>query len=475
MDSARAETMPSVMTDRVNTAWSGRGPHPLAGRTIPRKSCRTSILGPVEVRRSRSPRRSPVSARGRRSPARAAVSSLSCKPRAASGCRFRPHTKNPLAMALNQAKLAELIGREGVALVHAAPAPPPGSPMARHGAPARRSSRPFSESESGLGAFKRNYNAVMAKGDIVIANSAFTARHIAELYPAAAARIRIVEPGIELNLFNPSMVDWGRVLGLRRTWNVTTEERVVLLPARLSPRKGHLVLIEAARLLRRRGSRDVKFILAGEEQGRAGYVKEIDAAIAKAGLGGLVVRTGHCDDMPAALLAAAVVAVPSTEPEALGRVAAEAQAMGTPAVVSDIGALGDIIATPPDVELAARTGWRVPPGDARALAAALYDVLTLGASAREGLSQRARSRALARSSITRMQAETLAAYSALTGAHVSAVARAARRRRFTCYYACRIDFAPYCADFHLGPGTFVMVEAPQNCGSCHKRRVRSLT
>jgi glycosyltransferase involved in cell wall biosynthesis len=90
--------------------------------------------------------------------------------------------------------------------------------------------------------------------------------------------------------------------------------------------------------------------------------------------------------------------------------------MGTPAVVSDIGALGDIIATPPDVELAARTGWRVPPGDARALAAALYDVLTLGASAREGLSQRARSRALARFSITRMQAETLAAYSALTGA-----------------------------------------------------------
>ncbi len=159
----------------------------------------------------------------------------------------------------------------------------------------------------------------------------------------------------------------------------------MLLPARLSPRKGHLVLIEAAWLLTAAGLREVKFILAGEEQGRGAYVKEIDAAIAKAGLGGVVTRTGHCDDMPAALLAAAVVAVPSTEPEALGRVAAEAQAMGTPAVVSDIGALGDIIATPPDVELAARTGWRVPPGDARALARRALRCSDLGGERPRGL------------------------------------------------------------------------------------------
>ncbi len=225
-------------------------------------------------------------------------------------------------------------------------APRPGSLLARHDAPRTPFVTTFLGIESGLGAFKRNYNAVMTKGDIVIANSAFTARHIAELYPAAAGRIRIVEPGLEFNQFNPSMVDWARVLNLRRAWNVTTEDRIVLLPARLSPRKGHLVLIEAARMLTAAGLREVKFILAGEEQGRAGYIKEIDAAIAKAGLGSVVARTGHCDDMPAALLAAAVVAVPSTEPEALGRVAAEAQAMGTPAVVSDIGALGDIIATP---------------------------------------------------------------------------------------------------------------------------------
>ena len=407
--------MSSVMADRVRTAWSGRGPHPLAGRTIlqivPHLDMGAGGHATIEIAEA-------LAGVGARAAVACAGGRLVPELQAKGGVwlPFPAHTKNPLAMALNQAKLAELIGREGVALVHARSRAPA---WVAYGA-TRRTRTPFVTTflgiESGLGAFKRNYNAVMTKGDVVIANSAFTARHIAELYPAAAEHIRIVEPGIELNRFNPSTVDWGRVLNLRRAWNLTTEERIVLLPARLSPRKGHLVLIEAARLLTAAGVKGVKFILAGEEQGRGGYVKEVDALIAKTGLGHVVVRTGHCDDMPAALLAAAVVAVPSTEPEALGRVAAEAQAMGTPAVVSDIGALGEIIAAPPDVELSARTGWRVPPGDAHALATALYDVLTLGASAREALSMRARSRALARFSITRMQAETLAAYSALTGA-----------------------------------------------------------
>jgi glycosyltransferase involved in cell wall biosynthesis len=139
----------------------------------------------------------------------------------------------------------------------------------------------------------------------------------------------------------------------------------------------------------------------------------VDAAIASAGLIGLVRRTGYCADMPAALLAASVVVVPSTQPEAFGRVAAEAEAMGTPVVVSDLGALPEVVLAPPDVEAAARTGWRVKPGDARALAAAVIEALALGATARDDLSGRARSHILDRFSVTRMQAETLEAYAAL--------------------------------------------------------------
>ncbi|HTJ03240.1 MAG TPA: glycosyltransferase, partial [Methylovirgula sp.] len=148
-------------------------------------------------------------------------------------------------------------------------------------------------------------------------------------------------------------------------------------------------------------------------QGHAGYLKELDAAMAQMQPAGVIRRTGHCADMPAALMAATVVAVPSTAPEAFGRVAAEAQAMGTPVVVTDIGALPEVVLAPPGVAAAARTGWHVPAGDAAALAGAINEALALGASARDALSMRARRHVLQRFSVERMQRETLAAYTAL--------------------------------------------------------------
>ena len=78
-------------------------------------------------------------------------------------------------------------------------------------------------------------------------------------------------------------------------------------------------------------------------QGRDSYVRDLDALIEARGLRGIVRRVGHCTDMPAAFLTAAVVTVPSTEPEAFGRSAVEAQAMGTPVVVSDLGAVPETV------------------------------------------------------------------------------------------------------------------------------------
>lgn len=326
---------------------------------------------------------------------------------------FPAGTKNPFAMVLNERRLARLIGSERIGLVHARSRAPA---WVARGA-ARRMKIPFVTTYhgaySGNGALKLRYNSIMAKGDAVIANSAYTARRIAELYPFAGENIHIIERGIDFRVFNPLDVDPARVKSLRQAWSVATEERIVLLAARLTSRKGHKVLIEAARLLVAAGLSGTKFILAGDDQGRRSYVKEIDAAIGEAGLAGVVRRTGHCGDMPAALLAAAVAVVPSTQPEAFGRVAAEAQAMGTPVIVSDLGGLAEIVLSPPDVDFAFRTGWRVRAGDAKALAAAIFEVLTLGAAARDALSLRARADVLRRFSVERMQAETLATYSAL--------------------------------------------------------------
>jgi glycosyltransferase involved in cell wall biosynthesis len=254
----------------------------------------------------------------------------------------------------------------------------------------------------------------MARGDVVIANSHYTADLIRRTHPdQAGGRISVIHRGTDLAAFTPSAVAAARVESLRRAWNVAPHERVVLLAARLTAWKGQRVLIEAAARLRDLGLTDFAVVLAGDPQGRTAYERELDALIETRGLSGIVRRVGHCTDMPAAFRAASVVAVPSVEPEAFGRSAVEAQALGIPVVVSDLGAVPETVLAPPDVEPGQRTGWRVPPGDAVALAEALKDALSLGASARDGLARRAQAHVEANFSLDRMIEGTLNVYADL--------------------------------------------------------------
>ena len=117
--------------------------------------------------------------------------------------------------------------------------------------------------------------------------------------------------------------------------------------------------------------------------------------------------------MPAAFMAASVVTVPSIEPEAFGRSAVEAQAMGTPVVVSELGAVPETVLAPPDVNPRQRSGWRVPPDNAEALSHALTEALLLGASGRDALAGRARRHVEQHFSLDRMVGDTLSVYAEL--------------------------------------------------------------
>lgn len=328
---------------------------------------------------------------------------------------FPAAAKNPLAMALNIRKFALLCRQEGVELVHARSRAPAWVALAA----TRLLKLPFVTTYHGSYAsrsgVKTLYNSVMARGDVVIANSAYTAELILAKHGFARDRIRIVNRGTNFAAFAPAAVAPERIQALRQAWGVEPHQRIVLLPGRLTGWKGQRVLIEAARILRDGGDADTAFILAGDAQGRDGYVRELDQLIAKAGLEARVKRVGHCSDMPAALLAASVVAVPSTEPEAFGRVAVEAQAMGTPVVVSDLGAVPETVLAPPQTSPGERTGWRIPPGDAAALAAGLAEALGLRPSARDALAVRARRHVERHFSLEAMVSETLDVYCALLG------------------------------------------------------------
>ncbi|HLK26244.1 MAG TPA: glycosyltransferase, partial [Caulobacteraceae bacterium] len=116
-----------------------------------------------------------------------------------------------------------------------------------------------------------------------------------------------------------------------------------------------------------------------------------------------IVLAGHCDDMPAAYLAADVALAPSLEPEAFGRTAVEPQAMARPVIASRLGA-------PAETVVAGETGWLIQPGDAKSLAAAMAAAMDAGPARRAAMGQAAKERARRLYSVEAMCEATLAAY-----------------------------------------------------------------
>jgi glycosyltransferase involved in cell wall biosynthesis len=119
--------------------------------------------------------------------------------------------------------------------------------------------------------------------------------------------------------------------------------------------------------------------------------------------------------MPIAYALASATVVASIEPEAFGRTAIEAAALGCPVIATDIGAPPETVLAQPDVSFVQRTGWLVPPDDAEALAAALAEALALSGSERQDLAAAARRHVLAHFTTEVMQSRTLAVYDLLLG------------------------------------------------------------
>ncbi|MGH6735496.1 MAG: glycosyltransferase family 4 protein [Methyloceanibacter sp.] len=322
-------------------------------------------------------------------------------------------SKSPVTILANARRLARLIEERNIALVHARSRAPAWSALIA----ARWTKRPLVTTYHGAygnpGPVKAVYNSVMGRGDRVIANSRYTANLIMSRQQAAGARTRVIYRGIDGAIFDPFVVPPGPVARLRETWGIAPETKVVLHAARLSGIKGQRQTIEAVRRLVQDGAFEgAVLIFVGD--GREGYRQELNDLIARHGLGDKARLVGHCGDMPVAFLASHAAVVPSLVPETFGRTSIEAQAMGCPVIVSDIGALPEtIVAAEHDAN--AFTGWLAPPGDAPALAERIKRALDLTPDERAAIGARARVRVSSKFDLGQMQAKTLAVYDELLG------------------------------------------------------------
>jgi glycosyltransferase involved in cell wall biosynthesis len=309
-------------------------------------------------------------------------------------------TKDPVSIWLNARPLRRLIGDRGIQLVHARSRAPGWSAYWA----ARRAGVPFVTTWHGVYGEdfpgKRLYNSVMARGERVIAISHFVAARLAAL-GVNEARVRIIPRGVDTAQFDPARVGGDRVHRLAQAWRLPPGAPVIMLPGRLTRWKGAEMLLRAVASL---PQRDVFCVLVGA--GSLGPALEKQAVAL--GLGGRFRLAGQCDDMPAALMLADVVACPSLKPEPFGRTVIEAQAMGKPVIAANHGGAAETI-------IDGETGWRVVPGDAASLAEVLSYALAMGGAERQEMGAAARASVLSNYTTAAMQAATLAVYREILG------------------------------------------------------------
>jgi len=309
-------------------------------------------------------------------------------------------SKNPFQIIQNAISLARLIRRHHIQIIHARSRAPAWSALwAAHWTKIPLVTT-FHGAYHTSSAVKTFYNSVMARGTRVIAISEFIARHIQEQYPAALKKIRLISEGIDVEAFSVKTVSQEEAEAFRNAWGIPINAKVFLLPGRVTRLKGQAIFIEALRYL---NDPNIVGIILGQNQSNSSYTQEVTRQME-----GLPIRhVSHTQTLNIAYAAADFIVSPSLAPETFGRVTAEAGAMERVIIATDHGAT-------PELCKAEKTGYLVPPGDAKALAEAMKVALEMSPEKRKTMEKAAREHICSNFSLKRMCAETIALYKEIT-------------------------------------------------------------
>ena len=185
------------------------------------------------------------------------------------------------------------------------------------------------------GARSSNERKIVASVDRIIVSTAHESGALRYLYDADEEKVRVVHPGVDLDLFKPGDQRAARdQLGLNG-------HHTLLYVGRLDPIKGVEVLLHT--LASMETPRDVQLLVAGGDERDEEYIR-LQTVARKLDVQGKVEFLGSLDHslLPTYYQAADVCVVPSYY-ESFGLVALEAMACGTPVVASRVPGLQAIV------------------------------------------------------------------------------------------------------------------------------------
>ncbi len=238
--------------------------------------------------------------------------------------------------------------------------------------------------------------------DTLVGVSQATVDDLVRLGIARAERFRVIPLGLVLDAFLALDERPDETSPLRRATGARADagDVVVTISGRLAPIKRVELALESVALARAAGA-PVRLLVVGDGELRP----ELEAQATELGLGGAVTFAGFQSDMPS-VVAATDIALLTSDNEGTPVALIEAAAGARPAVAVDVGGVRHVVEP--------ATGRLCPPGDARALAAALGE-LAGDEALRRRLGREAREHVLGRFGAERLLADVDALYASLLG------------------------------------------------------------
>ena len=317
------------------------------------------------------------------------------------------HSKNPLIIFINFLALIWVILINNISIVHARSRAPAWSCLLAAKFTGRKFVTTFHGTYNFNSKFKKFYNSVMVRSDLIIAGSNFIFSHIKENYTKyldAKKKLLVIFRGINVDYFDPTTKLDSDEKKLLKEWQIEKDKKIILLPGRLTGWKGQEVFIEAVNLVNiELGYEAFYAIILGSDQGRELYKKKLIRLSEQYRLINQVKFIDHCKDMALAYKVSDIAVSASIEPEAFGRVAVEAQSMERPIIASNIGGSNETV-------IDEKTGFLFDSNNAKSLSKKILKVLSMDEASLKSIGKEGRKNIIQKFNVEKMCFSTYSEY-----------------------------------------------------------------
>tara|TARA_Y100000590_G_scaffold319077_1_gene361086 strand:- start:142 stop:1296 length:1155 start_codon:yes stop_codon:yes gene_type:complete len=324
--------------------------------------------------------------------------------------RLPVHSKNPILIFINSLILVMIILFFNISIVHARSRAPAWSCLLATKITRRKFVTTFHGTYNFSNKFKKFYNSIMLRSDLIIAGSNFIFSHINENYSNylnSKKKFLVIFRGINTDYFNSKKINISDQKKLISQWKVDFERPIILLPGRLTAWKGQEMFIESISLVNKEMQPNSFYaVILGNDQGRDVYKKKLLRLVEQYRLTDQVRFIDKCELMPLAYKISKIVVSSSIEPEAFGRVSIEAQSMEKPIIASNIGGSNETI-------ISDKTGFLFEAGKPEELSKKIIHVLNLSESTLNSIGIEGRKNVIKKFNIEKMCFSTYSEYKKL--------------------------------------------------------------